>query len=118
MLRFARQQGLRQRQIERPCRLAVDHQVAVNALVFSPATCSFGDVGATCSAADDGFRSTFRDWAAERTAYPHDLAEMALAHALESKVEAAHFRGDMLAKRITMMQDWADYCLPTPPRNP
>lgn len=42
---------------------------------------------------------------------------MALAHALESKVEAAYCRGDMLAKRITMMQDWADYCLPTPPRN-
>lgn len=64
-----------------------------------------------------GFRSTFRDWAAERTAYPHDLAEMALAHALENKVEAAYRRGDMLAKRIAMMQDWADYCLPTPPRN-
>lgn len=66
-------------------------------------------------AAWHGFRSTFRDWAAERTAYPHDLA--ALAHALEIKVEAAYRRGDVLAKRIAMMQDWADYCLPPPPRN-
>ena len=59
-----------------------------------------------------GFRSTFRDWAAERTDYPRDLIEMALAHAIESKVEAAYRRGDMLARRGQLMQDWADYCLP------
>lgn len=57
-----------------------------------------------------GFRSTFRDWAAERTNFPRDLAEMALAHVIESKVEAAYRRGDMLAKRLTMMQAWADFC--------
>ncbi|MDP9907945.1 integrase [Variovorax boronicumulans] len=57
-----------------------------------------------------GFRSTFRDWAAERTNFPRDLAEMALAHVIESKVEAAYRRGDMLAKRLKMMQAWADYC--------
>jgi integrase len=57
-----------------------------------------------------GFRSTFRDWAAERTNFPRDLAEMALAHVIESKVEAAYRRGDMLAKRLKMMQSWADYC--------
>jgi integrase len=57
-----------------------------------------------------GFRSTFRDWAAERTNFPRDLAEMALAHIIESKVEAAYRRGDMLAKRLKMMQAWADYC--------
>jgi integrase len=62
-----------------------------------------------------GFRSTFRDWAAEYTLYPPELAEMALAHAIESKVEAAYRRGDMFAKRLAMMQDWADYCLPAPP---
>lgn len=62
-----------------------------------------------------GFRSTFRDWAAEHTLYPPELAEMALAHAIESKVEAAYRRGDMFAKRLAMMQDWADYCLPAPP---
>jgi len=61
------------------------------------------------SAVPHGFRSTFRDWVAERTHYPRDLAEMALAHAIESAVEAAYRRGDMLAKRAAMMQDWADF---------
>lgn len=57
-----------------------------------------------------GFRSTFRDWAAERTNFPRELAEMALAHTIESKVEAAYRRGDLLAKRFQMMQAWADFC--------
>ena len=57
-----------------------------------------------------GFRSTFRDWAAEVTAYPRDMAEMALAHTLEDKVEAAYRRGDMLEKRRRMMSDWAAFC--------
>ncbi|ABM38631.1 tyrosine-type recombinase/integrase [Polaromonas naphthalenivorans] len=61
-----------------------------------------------------GFRSTFSDWAAECTSYPRDLVEMALAHAIDSKVEAAYRRGDMLAKRAALMQAWADYCLPQP----
>jgi len=54
-----------------------------------------------------GFRSTFRDWASERTNYPRDLAEQALAHTLQSKVEAAYRRGDALEKRRVMMEDWA-----------
>ncbi|RYH63562.1 MAG: site-specific integrase [Alcaligenaceae bacterium] len=62
------------------------------------------------TAVPHGFRSTFRDWAAERTNYPRDLAEMALSHAIESKVEAAYRRGDMLAKRLEMMQAWANFC--------
>lgn len=57
-----------------------------------------------------GFRSTFRDWAGERTHYPREVAEHALAHTLESKVEAAYRRGDALEKRRQMMQDWADFC--------
>ncbi len=57
-----------------------------------------------------GFRSSFKDWAADRTNYPRDLTEQALAHALESKVEAAYRRGDALEKRRTMMQDWANHC--------
>lgn len=61
------------------------------------------------NAVPHGFRSTFRDWAAERTNFPRDLAEMALAHVIESKVEAAYRRGDMLAKRLQMMQAWADF---------
>ena len=57
-----------------------------------------------------GFRSTFRDWAAERTAFPSEAAEMALAHAVGDKVEAAYRRGDMFEKRRRMMDDWAEYC--------
>nr|WP_307513159.1 site-specific integrase [Brevundimonas vesicularis] len=57
-----------------------------------------------------GFRSTFRDWAAERTTYPNEVAEMALAHAVGNKVEAAYRRGDLFEKRLAMMDDWADFC--------
>ncbi|RZZ88915.1 tyrosine-type recombinase/integrase [Pseudoxanthomonas winnipegensis] len=61
-----------------------------------------------------GFRSTFRDWCSERTAYPRDVAEMALAHAITNKVEAAYRRGDLFAKRANMMSDWAKF-IDTPP---
>lgn len=61
-----------------------------------------------------GFRSTFRDWAAERTNYPREVAEMALAHTLESKVEAAYLRTDMFEKRRRMMRDWAKFCATVP----
>lgn len=53
-----------------------------------------------------GLRSTFRDWAAERTDYPSDLAEMALAHHISNAVEAAYRRGDMIEKRRAMMAAW------------
>lgn len=56
-----------------------------------------------------GLRSTFRDWLAERTNYPGDMAEVALAHRISSAVEAAYRRGDMVEKRRTMMAAWADY---------
>ncbi|BCB07897.1 phage integrase [Vreelandella venusta] len=56
-----------------------------------------------------GFRSTFRDWMAECTATPHDVAEMALAHTIKSGAEAAYRRGDMLAKRARVMDQWAAY---------
>jgi len=61
-----------------------------------------------------GFRSSFRDWAAERTAYPNHVVEMALAHVIGSKVEAAYRRGDLFEKRRKLMADWARYCT-TPP---
>lgn len=57
-----------------------------------------------------GFRSTFRDWAAERTNYPNEVAEMALAHAVGDKVEAAYRRGDLFEKRCKMMDAWANFC--------
>ena len=57
-----------------------------------------------------GFRSTFRDWCAESTNYPADVAEMALAHTLRDKTEAAYRRGDLFEKRARLMADWARYC--------
>ncbi len=57
-----------------------------------------------------GFRSTFRDWCAEQTAYAHEVAEMALAHTVGDKVEAAYRRGDLFEKRRRLMADWAKYC--------
>ncbi|MGZ4995977.1 MAG: tyrosine-type recombinase/integrase [Methylobacter sp.] len=57
-----------------------------------------------------GFRSTFRDWAAESTAYPGEVVEMALAHAIKNQVEAAYRRGDLLEKRSRLMEDWARFC--------
>lgn len=57
-----------------------------------------------------GFRSTFRDWAAECTAYPQHVCEMALAHAIPNAVEAAYRRGDMFEKRVRMMDEWAAFC--------
>ena len=57
-----------------------------------------------------GFRSTFRDWVAEATHYPHEMAEMALAHAIGNKVEAAYRRGDMFERRREMMNDWGKWC--------
>jgi len=57
-----------------------------------------------------GFRSSFRDWAAEQTAYPSDVIEMALAHTIANKVEAAYRRSDLFEKRQRLMEDWAAYC--------
>ena len=57
-----------------------------------------------------GFRSTFRDWAAETTSYPNHVVEMALAHAISNGVEAAYRRGDLFENRRRLMQEWADYC--------
>ena len=57
-----------------------------------------------------GFRSTFRDWCAESTNYPSDVAEMALAHTLRDKTEAAYRRGDLFNKRSRLMTEWASYC--------
>jgi integrase len=57
-----------------------------------------------------GFRSTFRDWAAELTNFPSEVIEMALAHAVGDKVEAAYRRGDLFEKRRRLMEAWAAYC--------
>src|SRR5262249_39648916 len=56
-----------------------------------------------------GFRSTFRDWAAECTNFPSEVVKMALAHVIEGKTESAYRRGDLLEKRRQLMVAWADY---------
>ena len=57
-----------------------------------------------------GFRSSFRDWAAERTGFPAEVAEMALAHAVADAVERAYRRGDLFDKRRQLMDAWARFC--------
>jgi integrase len=57
-----------------------------------------------------GFRSSFRDWVAEETNHPSDVAEMALAHTVENKVIGAYKRGNLLDKRRRLMTDWENYC--------
>jgi integrase len=57
-----------------------------------------------------GFRSTFKDWASERTNYPAEVSEMALAHAVGDKVEAAYRRGDLFEKRRRLMNEWSRFC--------
>lgn len=63
-----------------------------------------------------GFRSTFRDWCAERTNYPREVAEQALAHTISNATEAAYFRSDLFAKRARLMAEWVKFCgqAPTP----
>ena len=62
-----------------------------------------------------GFRSSFRDWAAEETNISSEVVEMALAHAIPNKIEAAYRRGHLLAKRFALMEAWAAYACPFPP---
>ena len=57
-----------------------------------------------------GFRSSFSDWAADNTAFPQEVREQALAHAIPNKVEAAYRRGALLEKRRQLMADWATFC--------
>lgn len=61
-----------------------------------------------------GFRSTFRDWCAEATDYPNHVAEMALAHVIDNKTEAAYRRGELLSKRRALMHDWSVFCNTVP----
>ena len=60
-----------------------------------------------------GFRSTFRDWVSEQTDFSREVAEMALAHAIGDKVEAAYRRGDLFEKRRKLMEAWSTYCRTT-----
>ena len=64
-----------------------------------------------------GFRSAFRDWVSEETQHSPEVAEMALAHTIGSKVEAAYRRGDLFERRRLLMQDWERYCSTNTPKN-
>jgi len=64
-----------------------------------------------------GFRSVFRDWVAEETDHSHEVAEMALAHTIANRVEAAYRRGDLLERRRKLMENWQDYCESLPSHN-
>ncbi len=64
-----------------------------------------------------GFRSTFRDWVAEKTDFPREAAEAALAHVVGNQVEAAYRRGDLFDKRHALMDAWAEYCGSAPHRS-
>jgi integrase len=61
-----------------------------------------------------GFRSSFRDWASETTGFPHEVCEMALAHTIPNKAEAAYRRGDLFEKRRRLMEAWGRYCAGEP----
>jgi integrase len=63
-----------------------------------------------CPVTAHGFRSTFRDWAGETTAYPREVIEHALAHQLKDKAAAAYARGTLFDKRRSLMADWAQFC--------
>jgi integrase len=76
---------------------------------FLNARASIGYEKDQCS--PHGFRSSFRDWAAEETNFPSEVVEMALAHTIKSKVEAAYRRGQLLAKRRELMEEWAHYVI-------
>ncbi|MAI48984.1 MAG: integrase [Flammeovirgaceae bacterium TMED32] len=69
----------------------------------------FGVNGSRGPFVPHGFRSSFRDWSGEVSSFPRDVAEMALAHAVENKVEAAYRRGDLFEKRTKMMEAWASF---------
>lgn len=65
-----------------------------------------------------GFRSTFRDCAAERTDFPNEVVEMALAHTINNKFEAAYRRGDLFDKRQQLAEAWNAFCAGNPPSKP
>ena len=65
-----------------------------------------------------GFRSSFRDWAAEETNHPREVVEAALVHAVRNPVEAAYARSDLFERRRLLMDDWGAYLAATQPRRP
>jgi integrase len=89
-----------------PALALVDDAVSITALNAMGRTLSKLRPGLTVH----GFRSTFRDWCAEQTNFPREIAELALAHTVGSEVERAYRRTDLFDKRRELMDGWADFC--------
>jgi len=81
----------------------------------SPAPCGYLDPRSQRPAVPHGLRSSFRDWVSERTSYPGEMAEVALAHKISNAVSAAYRRGDQLEKRRHMMEEWGRFVLAQSP---
>lgn len=115
--RLRSQAGMSAQALEFTILTALPHEDR-NALMFaSPRGGMLSEMSLTAvlrrmkvDAVPHGFRSNFRDWCAERTNYPREVAEMALAHAIGDKVEAAYRRGDLFEKRRRLMKDWVAFC--------
>lgn len=80
--------------------------LSANALLQIMRKMGYGVQGERGDYVPHGFRSSFRDWSGEVSSHPRDVAEMALAHTIQNKVEAAYRRGDLFEKRRQMMRDW------------
>lgn len=80
--------------------------LSIHALLMIMRKMGYGVNGERGNYVPHGFRSSFRDWSGEVSSYPRDVAEMALAHTIQNKVEAAYRRGDLFEKRRAMMDDW------------
>ena len=101
---------------------SLDRVDGVDVVFMSPSGGTLSDMAMTkvtrdmkVAAVPHGMRSSFKDWASERTAYPNELSEAALAHTIPNKSEAAYRRGDLFDKRRRMMDDWAKFIdTPTP----
>ena len=92
-------------------------------LVFPPRTASRSTRSGCCgcsvarvAAVPHGFRSSFRDWAAEETDHPREVIEAALAHVVRNPVEAAYVRSDLFERRRRLMDDWEAYLAATHPQ--
>ena len=85
-------------------------------LSHTPLYTVFKDHG--IAAVPHGFRSSFRDWAAEKTDHPREVIEAALAHVVQNQVEAAYARSDLFDRRRTLMNDWEAYLAATHPHRP
>ena len=77
-----------------------------------------GAVHLDIAAVPHGFRSSFRDWAAEETDHPREVIEAALAHAVRNRVEAAYARSDLFERRRRLMDEWAAYLARNPSSAP